>query len=453
VLVLATTVGIVFAWWAALALVLAVLSLRFVWRAGQSDLERAFDAVRPLERRELYFRDLAVGAGAAKEIRVFGLGPWLRGRYRDAALDASRELWRWRFKIFFKPFLPATAISLALASTVFAGIGHAGAQHALSLHDLALALQASLVALSVAGYWDFADGATSEGIRAIHAISRFEEDVAAQTPPRPATTRDPAGLPLREIRFEHVAFTYPGAEQPVFVDLDLTIPAGRSLAIVGLNGAGKTTLVKLLARLYEPSSGRITADGIDIREFPARAWQRRIGAIFQDFVHYGLSVHDNVAFGAIDRTDDLFAIRRALGRVGALEHAERLAAGLDTILSRQYAGGTDLSGGQWQRIAIARALFAVEGGASVLVLDEPTANLDVRAEAAFFERFIELTEGLTTIVISHRFSTVRRADRIVVLEDGAPIEDGTHADLLARGGRYAELFHLQAKRFAEQAAP
>ncbi|MBA3243600.1 MAG: ABC transporter ATP-binding protein [Actinobacteria bacterium] len=254
--------------------------------------------------------------------------------------------------------------------------------------------------------------------------------------------------PRSGIRFEDVTFGYGDGSRPVLRGLDLEIPAGRSLAVVGLNGAGKTTLVKLLARLYEPQSGRIAVDGIDVREFPAAEWRRRLGAIFQDFVHYGLPVRENVGFGAPSLLGDDARIRSALARAGALDLVEQLPQRLDTILSREYEEGAELSGGQWQRVAIARALMAVEGGAGVLVLDEPTANLDVRAEAAFFESFLELTRGLTTILISHRFSTVRRADRIVVLDEGAIVEQGTHEELLRLGGRYAELFHFQASRFA-----
>jgi ATP-binding cassette subfamily B protein len=297
---------------------------------------------------------------------------------------------------------------------------------------------------SLGSFFFESDWQTEAGLRAYGSLETFEARAVAE---RAQEGRTPvAGRPQREIRFENVTFAY-GDEPPVLRSLDLTIPAGRSLAIVGLNGAGKTTLVKLLARLYEPQSGRIAVDGIDVRDFQPTEWRRRLGAIFQDFVHYDLSVRDNVGFGAPELIGDEARVRKALADAGATDLVDALPHGLDTILSRAYAEGAELSGGQWQRIAIARALMAVDGGASVLVLDEPTANLDVRAEAEFFEQFLELTRGLTTILISHRFSTVRRADTIVVLEHGAVAERGTHAELLEQGGAYAELFELQAARF------
>jgi ATP-binding cassette subfamily B protein len=245
------------------------------------------------------------------------------------------------------------------------------------------------------------------------------------------------------IRFERVGFAYPGGRD-VLVGLDLEIPIGRSLAIVGFNGAGKTTAVKLLAGLYRPSRGRITVDSTDLAAVDARGWQRHVAAIFQDFGRYPLTARENIGWGAPAHLDDEAGIRRAAELAGAMAVIDGLPAGFDTVLDRRFEGGAEASGGEWQRIAIARALFAVHHGASVLVLDEPTAQLDARAEADIYDRFLKLTTGVTTVVVSHRFSTIRRADRIVVLEDGAIIEAGAHDDLIARAGRYAELFRVQA---------
>jgi ABC-type multidrug transport system fused ATPase/permease subunit len=218
----------------------------------------------------------------------------------------------------------------------------------------------------------------------------------------------------------------------------LTIPAGSSLAIVGQNGAGKTTLAKLLCRLYDPQRGSIEIDGVDLRDLDLGAWRARISAVFQDFIRFELPLRDNVApAGAPDET-----VGAALAAAGAEDLAD-----LSTILSRGYPGGTDLSGGQWQRIALARALCAVSLGAGVVLLDEPTAQLDVRGEAEIFDRILAATRHTTTILISHRFSTVRHADRICVLEEGRVVELGTHAELMARGGRYRTMFDLQASRF------
>lgn len=255
--------------------------------------------------------------------------------------------------------------------------------------------------------------------------------------------RSAEACPSREIRFRNVTFAYPTnatgkAGSAVLEHFDLVIPAGSSLAIVGQNGAGKTTLAKLLCRLYDPQSGAIEIDGVDLRDFDLVSWRSRVIAVFQDFLRLELPLRDNVAPGGAP--DDV--IGASLEAAGANTLAE-----LSTVLARGYDGGTDLSGGQWQRIALARALAAVKLGAGVVLLDEPTAQLDVRGEAEIFDRLLAATRSCTTILISHRFSTVRHADRICVLEHGRVVEFGTHEELMALAGRYRTMFDLQAQRF------
>jgi len=257
----------------------------------------------------------------------------------------------------------------------------------------------------------------------------------------PSGSRTAKGMPQREIRFRHVSFAYPGGA-PVLDDFDLSIPAGTSLAVVGANGAGKTTLAKLLCRLYDPQVGSIEADGVDIRELDIRQWRARLTSVFQDFTRFELPLRDNVAPSGAPEA----VIRQALADAGAAN-----LAGLDVILARGYDGGTELSGGQWQRVALARALAAVQQGAGVVLLDEPTAQLDVRGEVEVFNRILAATRSCTRILISHRFSTVRQADRICVIEHGRVVELGTHEELMALKGRYRTMFDLQAKRFTADA--
>jgi ATP-binding cassette subfamily B protein len=440
----AVLIGAVYAWWAALLLAAGSLTMRIAIRTGfglHSRFEASFSRLR---RRKSYFRDLVTGPTAGKEIRLFGLRDWFRDAYRTTSFAALLPVWSSRRRRIYGAYALSSPVWLVFCAIATIGAARAAAHGSLTIGELAYVLQGIALVGNLGSFNDQSDYQTEWGLHSYVGLEQLEQRVADEA--RTSGTADAAGLPRESIRYEHVVFGY-DPDAPVLRGLDLTIEAGRSLAIVGLNGAGKTTLVKLLARLYEPGSGRILVDGRPLTDFDVQTWRRRVAAIFQDFVHYDLPVRDNVGFGAVELLHDDAKVRSALDRAGALALVEELPQGLETTLSRSYADGAELSGGQWQRIAIARALMAVEGGASVLVLDEPTANLDVRAEAAFFDRFLELTRGLTTILISHRFSTVRRADRIVVLEHGRVIEDGTHAELLALRGRYAELFHLQAARF------
>jgi ATP-binding cassette, subfamily B, bacterial len=249
------------------------------------------------------------------------------------------------------------------------------------------------------------------------------------------------------VRLRDVRFTYRGRGTPTLDGVSLEVPAGESLAIVGENGAGKSTLIKLLCGLYEPDAGSVTLDG-DAAPRDARG---RIAAIFQDFIRYPLPLRENVGFGRLTLIGDEAALAAALRDAGGGGLPGRLPAGWDTVLSREFEGGAELSGGQWQRVALARALTAVRGGAGLLILDEPTAALDVRAETELFDRFLSLTRGVTTILVSHRLSSVRRADRIVVLHGGRVVEDGTHDALMRAGGLYARMYSLQAERFTAAA--
>ena len=329
---------------------------------------------------------------------------------------------------------------------VFAYLGHAATSGRIGLGTFTAAVAATLGLTSLTTT-SHEDDAVDFGMASLDAVARIEARAATPTS-QPRGTAPAEGLPARCIRFEDVTFTYPGAERPALHGLTLELPAGRAVAIVGANGAGKTTLVKLLARLYEPDSGRILVDGTDLADLDPAGWRRRLAVIFQDFERYELPARDNIGFGALELRDDDEALAAAVGRAGAADVVARLPDGLDTILSRRYPGGVDLSGGEWQKVALARALLAVGAGARVLVLDEPTANLDVRAEAELFDDFLEMTAACTTVLVSHRFSTVRRAELIYVLDPGGRVvESGSHDELVDRQGRYAQLFALQAARF------
>jgi ATP-binding cassette subfamily B protein len=439
--------GVVLGPVAALVITAAALVARFGERGIQARYSLLASRSAAARRKAYYILDTGSSLAAAKEIRVLGTLPWWRERGRRDSGSYLRPLWRARRRIRLMPVTVYSLVVLAgtLAVLVMLRDHHGG----LSVLGLSLALQAVLIVLRFGVYFPEADGQTLDGMRARDSMLEIERAAAQRPPGRPRPGGRQAGpAPVSGIAFEKVSFAYPGSGRNVLRELDLEFPAGTSTAVVGLNGAGKTTLVKLLSGLYEPAGGRITVDGAALEELDTRSWQRRLAVIYQDYVRYELDAAANIGLGAPGHLGDTRALKRAIERAGAANVIAALPDGLATVLSSRYSGGVDLSGGQWQRIALARALFAVQAGASVLVLDEPTAQLDARAEAAFFDRFLELTRGLTTVVISHRFSTVRRAGRIAVLDGGRITERGSHEELMAAGGQYAELFELQARRFA-----
>ena len=399
-------------------------------------------------RRAEYFRQLATRPLAAKEVRVFGLGDWVVERFRQTWAQGMEDVWRIRAGIY-RVLLGVGGLLIVSYGAASAYLGWAAYHGQLDLRAVAIILPALGITMTAGGV-NFDDISLAWMLSSLPHLEELESETAQPTTPTP---RDAAGAtPMRgDIRFEAVTFRYPGADRDVFSGLDLTLPAGTSTAIVGANGAGKTTLVKLLARLHNPSAGRITAGGVDIAFLDASEWQRSVAVVFQDFLRLPLSARENIGWGAMEHAEDFEGIELSARRAGVADVLAELPHGWATRLSPQFSDGTDLSGGQWQRVALARALFAARNGASVLVLDEPTSWMDVRGEAEFFERFLEITQGLTSVVISHRFSTVRLADQIYVLGDGRVQERGSHDELVAAGGEYARLFHVQAARFVDEA--
>lgn len=422
-------------WWSPLVLAVAWIATHYLLRESSVWFDRQTDEVKSAQRDADYAYRMAVDPPAAKELRMFGLGDWTLDRFIARRTHLHRLQYE-ATRLREQPVLWSLLIVVAANVLVFWFMGRDAADGRLSLQQVVVYAQVAVGTSMLAfGGLNWAlDGAAAPVAAALRLDAKMASAGALPSGARPAS-----GLPASEIRFRDVTFEYPAGGGVILNGLDLTIPAGSSIAIVGQNGAGKTTLAKLLCRLYDPQSGAIEIDGVDLRELDLESWRNRVAAVFQDYIRFELPLRDNVApTGGADDERVLAALRAA----GASHLAE-----LDTILAKGYAGGTDLSGGQWQRVALARALCKVELGAGVVLLDEPTAQLDVRGEAEIFERILAATRNCTTILISHRFSTVRHADRICVVEHGRVIELGTHDELMALGGRYRTMFDLQAQRF------
>jgi ATP-binding cassette subfamily B protein len=435
-------------WWVAILVGAGfLLSARVVRHYLDHLLEHNFEKASDERRRAEYASKLMVHPEAAKEVRLFGLTGWLEDRYSRLWHAFQLPVWREsrRRATLLVAVLVGEAILIGGALSLLAYDALRG--------EVAVALVTTYV-IAILGLESFGPMGdvesglvrTSVFLRSLFRLRRSIglSDVTTIAGP-PPQQRKPGSVGI-EIR--DVTFRYPSRTEPTLSNLSLSVPAGQSLAIVGINGAGKSTMIKLIAGLYRPDSGTVRVDGKD--PFTDESSRGEVAVVFQDFVHYPLSLRDNVGFGTMGNEDNQAVLDKAITDAAGTEVLRRVDNNWDAVLSNEYDGGTDLSGGQWQRVALARALASVAGGAGVLVLDEPTAALDVRAEAEIFDRFLDMTHGVTTILVSHRLSTVRRAERIVVLDGqtGRISEDGSHDQLLAAGGAYATMFTLQARRFA-----
>jgi ATP-binding cassette subfamily B protein len=432
-------------WWLGLLLLVMWLAVRQV--ILKSVLKQAIDMRGQTTemRRAWYYTGVGSKARDAKEVRVFGLAKFFAGRYAQHFAGSIRA-GHAGLRGLHKRAIACFVVVLGGYALAIWTITDAARTHAIGTRSMAIMLP-MLAITAAAGNVSMDDITLAWTLFGLPDADRLEQDL--RPPSELDGAQDPGGAPQTAIRFEGVEFRYPAGGTDVLGGVDLELAAGTSTALVGVNGAGKSTLVSLLARLRDPTGGRITVDGTDIRELDPARWQRTIALMPQDPVRYPLTAYDNVAFGALEHADDRDGVRRAAKLSGFSTVVDELPHGWDTVLSRELPDGAELSGGQWQRLALARALFATFHGARVLVLDEPTAALDVRAEARFYERFHEITAGLTTLVISHRFATVRRARRIYVLDGGVITEQGSHDELVAANGTYAKMYKLQAARFAK----
>ncbi len=426
--------------WAVLVLVLAGLPSFLAETKFSGDAFRLFRWRSPETRMQLYLETVLAREDHAKEVKLFGLGPLLLQRYRDIfhllygadrKLTIRRDSWGFGLGLLGTLTLYGAYAWIAM-STVIARI---------TLGQMTMYLMLFRQGQSAVSAMLSAIGGMYEDNLYLSTLYEYLE-----TPvPDASGTTQRGAKPDDGIRFEQVSFTYPGANEPALRDIDLHIRPGQSLALVGQNGSGKTTLIKLLTRLYSPDHGRIVLDGTDLREWDEAALRQRIGVIFQDFARYQMRVGENVGAGDVTHFEDSARWREASDKGMASEFIDSLPAGFDTQLGKWFRDGRELSGGQWQKIALARAFMRSQ--ADILVLDEPTAAMDAQAEATIYEHFRELAGQRIAILISHRFSTVRMADQIIVIQDGRIIEHGDHTQLMAQEGHYAHLVTLQAQGY------
>lgn len=427
--------------WLLLILVLAVVPA-FLGESHFAFLGYSLNVRQTPVRRQLdYLRVLGASKETAKELKLFGLAGYITGQYAQL----SDDIYAQNLALARRRLLVGSLLSLVSTGSYYSA--YAYVIYRTVTGDLSWGSM-QFLAGSIAG--------ASANIQTIFAtFSNIADQALFLTdlvdffrvkPTLPTVAHAvPAPRPIRDgFVFEGVSFHYPGNPRPILDHLDFRISPGERVALVGENGQGKTTLVKLVTRLYDPTAGRVLLDGVDLREYDIEDLHREIGVIFQDFVRYEMSARENIAVGRLEAVNDEWRIRKAAGRSLAHEVITRLPGGYEQRLGRRFDGGVDLSGGEWQKVALARAYLR---DAQLLILDEPTAALDARAEIEVFERFAELTAGKMALLISHRFSTVRMADRIVVLSDGQIGEDGNHAGLVARGGRYARMFEQQAASY------
>lgn len=425
-----------------LAAVPPVLVARRAAKLNESARERTAEA----GRLSSHLLSLAADADAVKEIRLCGADEFLLARQAAAWARATDVRWAAQWRAALLRGCGQLLFAFAYGGAVLLVLGRAVHGTATVGEVILVVTLAVQISVQVAG----AIGYHATVAAAARTAGRFAELAAAAPEPEPATS--PAPRRLRHgIGLHGVTFAYPGAAEPTLRDVDLTLPAGATVALVGENGAGKSTLVKLLCGLYAPTGGTLTVDGTDLRRFPAESWHRRIAMLFQDFARLHWTVRDNVGVGQLTHHDDDAALQAAIHRARAGRAVDQ-AGGLDGMLGRGYADGAELSGGQWQSLGLARSLLRPRP--LLLALDEPAAALDAHAENALFTRFATAARraargtGAITLFVSHRFSTVRAADLIVVLRDGAVAELGSHDELMARGGLYHDLFTLQAKAYA-----